>query len=277
MTEMKHCRKCGCDKPADRDHWYFKKDKPSAPCRSCQCDKARERSLNSDVRRRARERVRERYHNDAEFKARHDERQRKYRSDPEIQVREREKSRERQRQRRTDPQAKARDAEYMRERRTDPEYKERERDYMREYFPQYKSARYRNDPKFNLDTRVGASLRHSLNSRDIKKLGSKSKFLDWTTGDLIRHFEPLFENDMGWHNMDLWEIDHIIPLSAVNYKSQNDPLFKMVWALDNLAPLWGADNYEKRAKTQWVLPDHYKNPRLRSLYENRDEFLLIFG
>lgn len=120
-------------------------------------------------------------------------------------------------------------------------------------------------------------MHYSLKRVGASKSAPKVKFLEWGIEQLIAHLEPLFEEGMGWHNMDEWQIDHIIPLSAVNYESEHDPLFKMVWSLSNLAPLWAKDNNEKLAQIHWQLPDTYKNPKLRELYEDRDYALAIFG
>lgn len=258
MTEpvLKHCRKCGCDKPADREHWYFDRGKPGTPCKSC-----RKKSQ------------RHRYQNDPDFSSRVRQREReRYRSDPAHRA----SVCEYQRQRRRDPAAKAARREFDKkrdqERLRDPNFKA----WRREYLNEYSRNRYKSDPKINLDRRVGSAVRKALKKRGLSKTLSKGEILGWTIDELVVHLEALFEPGMSWENTDDWHIDHIIPLSAVKYKSQDDPLFKMVWSLSNLAPLWAADNQEKLANIQWTLPDHYKNPKLRALYEDRDYFLTIF-
>ena len=239
MTETKHCRKCGCDKPADREHWYFNKGKPNAPCISCRLKHQHGR-----------------YRTDPDYRISVCQYQHKRRRNPVIKAARREFDKKRDEERLRDPEFKA---------------------WRRQYGLEYSRKRYHNDPKTNIDRRIQSGICKSLRKKGAHKTSPKANILGWTIDELMVHLDALFEDGMSWDNTDEWHIDHIIPLSAVNYVSENDPLFKMVWALDNLAPLWAADNQKKLANIEWSLPIHYKNPKLRALYENRDEFLLIFG
>lgn len=54
---------------------------------------------------------------------------------------------------------------------------------------------------------------------------------------------------MTWDNWgDVWELDHIKPLSLFKYTSLDDPLFREAWALSNLRPLWREANASKGKK-----------------------------
>jgi 5-methylcytosine-specific restriction endonuclease McrA len=53
---------------------------------------------------------------------------------------------------------------------------------------------------------------------------------------------------MTWDNYGKWHIDHIIPDSHFNYDKIDDEQFKLAWALENLQPLWAAENYRKYNK-----------------------------
>ena len=212
-------------------------------------------------------------------------------NDPDFSNRVRQYQRERYR---TDPDHRVAVCEYQHRRRTDPAIKAARRDFdkkrdeerlrdpnfkawRRDYGLEYSRNRYHNDPKVNVDRRIQSGIRKSLRKKGAHKTSPKAKILGWTIEQLIVHFEALFEEGMSWENMNAWHIDHIIPLSAVQYDSENDPAFKWVWALSNLAPLWATDNLEKLARTDWILPDSYTNPKLRALYDDRDDTLLMFG
>jgi 5-methylcytosine-specific restriction endonuclease McrA len=65
---------------------------------------------------------------------------------------------------------------------------------------------------------------------------------------LKKHLEKHFLHGMNWENRADWEIDHIIPLSAFNFETPNDPDFKKCWALQNLRPLWKSENRSKWAR-----------------------------
>jgi hypothetical protein len=240
MDEIKHCLNCDLEKPSDPQHWYFNRaGRPISPCKDCRC-----------------KRQRERYRNDPVFKEGVCDYQRKRRRDPVIKNARRDYDQERHKLRQADAEYKA---------------------WRREYSREYNRERYRNDPKINLDRRIKGAIRKSLRNRGCRKTSPKAQILGWTIDELIAHFGSLFEEGMSWANMDMWHIDHIMPLSAVQYASGDDAAFKWAWALDNLAPLWANDNQEKLARTDWVLPENYKNPKLRALYENRNQFLTVFG
>jgi len=67
--------------------------------------------------------------------------------------------------------------------------------------------------------------------------------------DLRRHLERRFRRGMTWENWgDVWELDHITPLSNFKYVSLDDPLFREAWALSNLRPLWTEANQRKGCK-----------------------------
>jgi hypothetical protein len=57
---------------------------------------------------------------------------------------------------------------------------------------------------------------------------------------------------MTWENYGKgpgrWHIDHIVPRTAFNFQSADDPAFRACWAITNLRPLWSAENIRKHAK-----------------------------
>jgi hypothetical protein len=73
--------------------------------------------------------------------------------------------------------------------------------------------------------------------------------LGYTWRDLRSHLEAQFTPAMNWDNWgDVWELDHIKPVSLFKYTSLDDPLFKEAWALSNLRPLLREENATKGAK-----------------------------
>jgi hypothetical protein len=70
----------------------------------------------------------------------------------------------------------------------------------------------------------------------------------YTLTDLQQHLESLFQPGMSWDNYGEWHVDHIHPKSSFTFTSRDDPEFRKCWALDNLQPLWAADNLAKGAK-----------------------------
>lgn len=302
--DKKLCTKCNEIKPADKEHWYFRNDRPaSGPCKQCrkkialeqhykdtEASKARMKRYREENPDKMREASKRWYENNADYMI--EKSKQNYIANREERIAyERERRRsgvaaEQDRARRAaDPDKYRQKSRRVRKKREtiDPEYRSRKAAANRaarisdpERFRGYDAKRYA-DPKGNLDRRVNASIRTCLRRKGGRKTSSKAQFLDWSIDDLMSHLEQLFEEGMSWGNMSEWHIDHIIPLSAVQYDSENDPAFKWVWALSNLAPLWATDNLEKLARTDWVLPDTYKNPKLREIYEDRDEYLLMFG
>jgi hypothetical protein len=104
----------------------------------------------------------------------------------------------------------------------------------------------RSTPWGAITNRIQAVIHDALrNKRD----GAGSKYcaaLDYTWFDLRYHLESLFTDDMTWENRgDVWEIDHIKPISSFRYVSISHPDFRECWALENLRPLHRPENASK--------------------------------
>jgi hypothetical protein len=102
--------------------------------------------------------------------------------------------------------------------------------------------------KKNIRGRISCSIKGKV------KKGSAIKDLGCTVEDLKLHLESLFYPNpetgevMSWENygkgVDRWQIDHIIPLLAVNVEDRRD--FLKVCHYTNLQPLWARGNIKKR-------------------------------
>lgn len=78
------------------------------------------------------------------------------------------------------------------------------------------------------------------------RAGKYAVSLGYTWRDLRQHLEAQFTKTMTWENWgDVWEIDHVKPLSGFRYESIVDPMFREAWGLDNLRPLLREQNRRK--------------------------------
>jgi len=120
-------------------------------------------------------------------------------------------------------------------------------DKLKEWKKRYFQRKIR-DPKFRLNNKIKIAIWES-----IKRNKNSHRWEYWVgykLEDLIIHLENQFKPGMSWDNYgkEGWDIDHIKPISSFNFTSYNDTEFKECWALDNLQPLWAAENISKGAK-----------------------------
>lgn len=111
------------------------------------------------------------------------------------------------------------------------------------------AARHRSTPWGHLSDKVSKCLRLALR-KGGKGTSKYHAALGYTWAELHAHIEAQFTQDMSWDNWGkVWELDHIIPLSATKYSSLDDPLFKAAWSLENLRPLPKLENRRKFRST----------------------------
>lgn len=104
----------------------------------------------------------------------------------------------------------------------------------------------RKDPIVKLNNNVSTSIRNSLKSNNLSKNGRHwEDLVGYTSQELRKHLENLFQPGMTWNNHGKWHIDHIIPISFFEYTSTDEVEFKYCWSLHNLQPLWAIDNIVK--------------------------------
>jgi len=152
-----------------------------------------------------------------------------------------------------DPEARKAKSEYYKRRAEEPSFREARSDHERKRYAEdseYKKAksedrmeRYRNDPRIRVDNSFSSQIRQSLAGG--KSGQSWEKLVGYTLDDLVLHLEQLFEDGMSWDNYGEWHIDHRKPKSWFNYETQDNPAFKVCWALSNLQPKWGSENMQK--------------------------------
>lgn len=113
------------------------------------------------------------------------------------------------------------------------------------------AEKHRDRPDRLLRKRISAGLRAAL--RGGKAWRSSESLLGYTIADLREHLGRQFLKGMSWENMGKWHIDHIVPVSAFEITSVDDPIVRRVWALSNLRPLWARDNMSKNARVDHLL------------------------
>ena len=117
--------------------------------------------------------------------------------------------------------------------------RERKRNYRRRVLA--------TSPEARLRSRVSSQIRYALNTG--KGGATWASLLGYSAADLRAHLERQFLPGMGWHNLNKWHIDHIVPLAAFPR-----PLdLRAAWALPNLRPLWREENIRKREKRTHLL------------------------
>ena len=131
--------------------------------------------------------------------------------------------------------AKLKQAEYFKSYYQNPEKIENRRKYMRNYLDRNKN--YLNRLKHNIGTLIRISIKTKGFSKDTKT----EEILGCSWSFFKSYIETRFQEGQGWHNRDLWDIDHIKPIKSAKTK-------KEVMALNhysNLRPLWRKENRAK--------------------------------
>jgi len=107
-----------------------------------------------------------------------------------------------------------------------------------------RAKRLRQDPFFRLMSNFKTALWRCV----VKHKDSHwTTLLGYSIEELRDHLEKQFKPGMSWDNYGRngWHIDHIRPISSFNTQQIGDAEFMKCWALDNLQPLWEADNIRK--------------------------------
>ena len=123
----------------------------------------------------------------------------------------------------------------------------RQRPEVKERNNRRKRERLRSDPISRLKHNVGSAVHYHIVIRQGReKGGSTFEHLPYTPEELREHIESQFDEHMTWDNYgSYWQLDHIIPQSALIYDSLVHPNFQKCWALNNLQPLESKANASK--------------------------------
>ena len=102
---------------------------------------------------------------------------------------------------------------------------------------------WRQNPQNRLYQNISRAIRFSIGH---DKAGRKwEAIVGYGLDRLCAHLESQFTEGMSWDNYGQWEIDHIKPRAAFDFT--DDGVVVEAWSLDNLQPLWRADNRRKWA------------------------------
>ena len=110
-------------------------------------------------------------------------------------------------------------------------------------------TRMANDPLFAFKRRTRQLIRSSLNRNGFRKAAKTESMLGCTLAQFKRHIEKQFHPGMSWENSNLWEIDHIVPMSTAGNQEEADLLNRFT----NLRPLWRLENRSKHEKQTHLL------------------------
>ncbi len=145
--------------------------------------------------------------------------------------------------------------EQRKEYRSRPEIKEQAKIKNKEYLPIRKE-----NVKLRRLTDNCFKIRETLRSKLYKVLNnigtSFGNILGCSNDILIKWIEFRFDNNMNWDNYgDLWQIDHILPITKFDFNNKNDISICFHWT--NLQPLYKCENKSKTNKLE--LHYYYNN------------------
>lgn len=110
----------------------------------------------------------------------------------------------------------------------------------------YHRDKYHSDPLFRLKHNVRGRLRSALRAASLDKGTNTEELVGCSWEQLKSHIESQFQEGMNWDNMDLWDHDHIIPLSVFDLSNEEE--LKRATHYTNIQPLWSEENSAKGDK-----------------------------
>ena len=124
----------------------------------------------------------------------------------------------------------------------DKRYYLKNKQKIMKYQHKWVRAKAKADVIFRISLTMKARLRSLINTNNH----SFWKLVGYNSIELRQHLEKQFDSKMSWENYGVhgWHIDHKVPTSMAKTKEEIIILF----ALDNLQPLWAKDNIKKSNK-----------------------------
>lgn len=111
------------------------------------------------------------------------------------------------------------------------------------------SERRKIDPIYAFCCRARCLIRGAIARSGFSKSKKTEEILGCTLEQFRRQIERQFLPGMGWHNMHLWHIDHIVPVSSARTLEEAESLN----GAGNLRPYWAQDNKSKFSKITHLL------------------------
>lgn len=90
--------------------------------------------------------------------------------------------------------------------------------------------------KRKIKCRISARINASLRAKRASKSNKFNVLLGCTISELYKYIESKFTRGMGWHNIGLWHIDHIIPCKQFDLEKPEEQL--RCFNYTNLQPIW---------------------------------------
>src|SRR5690606_37581014 len=118
---------------------------------------------------------------------------------------------------------------------------EREHEKIKEYDKIYIAKKRKEDPLFRMLSNIRSRTSHEFRKISSSKNSTTINLLGINQDILKKYIERKFTKGMNWNNYGEWHIDHIIPLSSAENKSD----LKKLMHYTNLQPLWAFDNMSK--------------------------------
>lgn len=109
--------------------------------------------------------------------------------------------------------------------------------------------RRRLSPVAVMQARLSRLHRHALAQVGAIKTSPTFEQLGYTPEEFVAHIERQFVDGLGWHNMPLWQIDHIVPAK----EAKNEADVVALNQLSNLRPMWAKENNAKKARRLTLL------------------------
>ncbi len=125
-------------------------------------------------------------------------------------------------------------------------YKKTRREKERPYFAKYNRERRKIDPQWTIQNRLRSRMAHAIRVQRGKKSTKTYELTGCTIQQLCAHIESKFKPGMTWENRNLWEIDHVMPLSKFNLLDESQQ--RAAFHFSNLEPLWTLENRKKSNK-----------------------------
>lgn len=127
-------------------------------------------------------------------------------------------------------------------------WRENNRDRSRELGRKSQKTR-RSTEWGKINNRIWPIMMNGLKNIKSEGSGKYCTAIGYSWGELRRHLESKFDENMSWENHgSYWHIDHINPISSFKYTSLDDNLFKEAWSLSNIRPLEKVANMKKWAR-----------------------------
>lgn len=109
--------------------------------------------------------------------------------------------------------------------------------------------RRKSDPIYAFNGRARCLIRGAMVRSGFRKAKKTEELLGCSLEQFRMQIERQFLRGMGWHNMHLWHIDHVVPVSKAKTLEEAESLNKA----GNLRPFWAKDNKAKSAKITHLL------------------------